>query len=49
MFPELNKVFKVCFFVNIGLLAYGSWLGSFDLIILSILNMLLLTPAFLKE
>ena len=49
MFPTLNKIFKVCFFINVGLFAYGSWLDNFDLIVLSIINMLLLTPAFLKE
>jgi predicted Kef-type K+ transport protein len=49
LFPVLNKVFKICFFVNIGLLAYGTWLNNFDLIALSIINMLLLTPAFVKE
>jgi len=42
-------VFKICFFVNIGLLAYGTWLNNFDLIVLSIINMVLLTPAFVKE
>jgi hypothetical protein len=31
------------------MLAYGTWLNNFDLKILSIVNMLLLTPAFLKE
>ena len=49
MFLILNKICKICFFINIGLLAYGTWLDSFDLIVLSILNMILLTPAFLKE
>ena len=49
LFHSINKVFKFCFFINIGLFAYGSWLNNFDIIVLSIINMLLLTPAFIKE
>ena len=44
-----KKICIIAFFLNIGMLAYGTWLENFDLKILSIVNMLLLTPAFLKE
>ena len=49
LFLIFNKICKICFFINIGLFAYASWLNNFDLMVLSIVNMLLLTPAFLKE
>jgi|TARA_Y100001963_G_scaffold136274_1_gene198763 hypothetical protein len=49
LFLFINKIFKISFFINIGLFAYGTWINNYDLIILSIINMVLLTPAFVKE
>ena len=49
MLLYFNKILKIIFFTNIALFAYGVWGGNYDLIALSIINMILLTPAFTKE
>jgi len=49
LFSTINIIFKIAFFINIFLLSIGTWYSIYDLAFLSIFNMILLSPAFVKE